>query len=87
MKNACSVNWVEANDYIISVLPPFTRKLRKFMDGELTILFNRPMLDISAFDDYLHDVYGNYEENDLSMYELLVKHYGQGFAEFIKKLL
>jgi hypothetical protein len=82
-----TVNWVEANDYIISVFSPLTQNKRKFMDGALTLVLNRPVLDIYAFDDYLHEVYGNYEENGLSMYELLVKQYGQEFAEFIKKLL
>jgi hypothetical protein len=59
-----------------------------FFDIKLSIAFQRPVLDFWKFDDFIHEIYGEYEdEQGLSLYELLVKEKGADFAEYIKGLI
>lgn len=52
-------------------------------DGMLSLLYHRPVLDIFAFDDFLHSKYGAYEEKEISMKELIKKEYGQKCLDFV----
>jgi hypothetical protein len=61
---------------------------RLYFDVRLSIAFQRPVLDYWKFDDFIHEIYGDYEEElGLSMYDLLVKEKGVDFAEYIKGLI
>jgi hypothetical protein len=47
-----------------------------YLDINLTVIFNKPIIDIYKFDDWLHSVYGQYEDQNLSMGAILKKNYG-----------
>jgi hypothetical protein len=77
---------VKENNKILSYFPHGQKRL--YFDIPLSILENRPVLDFWKFDDFIHEIYGEYEEEQgLSMYELLVKEKGIDFAEYIKGLI
>jgi hypothetical protein len=77
---------VKENNKILSNFPHGQKRL--YFDVMLSIAANRPVLDFWEFDNFLHQIYGEYEdERGLSMYDLLVKEKGVDFAEYIKGLL
>ena len=65
----------------------FKLPFNKYMDAELSVGLGKPVLDLFKFDDWLHEQYGNYEENGHSMQTLLAEHYGQETADQIQQLL
>jgi hypothetical protein len=63
-------------------------KKQLYFDIMLSIAFDRPVLDLPKFDDWMHDIYGEYEdERGLSLYDLLVKEKGADFAKYIEGLI
>ena len=58
-----------------------------FIDRELSIAFRKPIIDNGKFDDWLHENFGNYEEDGMSMYDVLISNYGDQVAIKIKGLL
>jgi hypothetical protein len=77
---------VRENNKILSCFPHGSERL--YFDIPLSILEGRPVLDLWKFDDFLHELYGDYEkERGLSMHELLVKEKGAEFAEYIKGVI
>ena len=65
----------------------YSIKFSTFINKNLSILFKKPIIDINKFDDWLHNQYGDYEEQGLSMQDVLTKNYGQSVAVQIKGLL
>ena len=65
----------------------FNLNFVKFIDPIMSVVCGKPMLDPFKFDDWLHEKYGNYEEDGLSMQTLLVKHYGQNVADYVCKII
>lgn len=63
--------------YFFKVLPK--------LDNELTIIFDRPILDIYEFEKMLHIRHGSYEERGLSTAELVEKEYGKEALSFCKE--
>lgn len=55
------------------------------LDNELTIIFNRPILDMYAFEKMLHIRHGNYEERGLSTAQLVEKDYGKDALLFCEE--
>jgi hypothetical protein len=77
---------LEENKRILSNFPYERRRL--YFDIWLSIAFGRPVLDLPKFDDLLHKIYGEYEdEQGLSLYDLLVKEKGVDFAKYIEGLV
>jgi hypothetical protein len=63
-------------------------KEQLYFNVGLSVVFDRPVLDLPMFDNWMHEIYGKYEdEQGLSLYELLVKEKGVDFAEYIKGLV
>jgi hypothetical protein len=63
-------------------------KKQLYFDMRLSIAFDRPVLDLPKFDDWMHEIYGEYEdEQGLSLYDLLVKEKGIEFAKYIEGLI
>jgi hypothetical protein len=58
-----------------------------YLDIYLSIAFMKPVIDINEFDDWLHSIHGQYEDQNLSMYTVLVKNYGEDIAKKIRELL
>ena len=66
---------------------PYGRK-QLYFDILLSIVEDRLVLDLWKFDDFMHEIYGEYEdEQGLSLYDLLVKEKGIEFAKYIEGLL
>lgn len=55
------------------------------LDNELTIIFDRPILDMFDFEKMLHIRHGSYEERGLSTAELVEKEYGKEALSFCKE--
>ena len=51
-------------------------------DGWLSLLYHRTVLDMFAFDDFLHSKYGDYEAEGKSMHDVVLEHYGEKAASF-----
>jgi hypothetical protein len=74
---------LKENGKILSCFPSGEKRL--YFDVALSIVFNRPVLDLIKFEDFMHQVYGEYEEEQgLSLYELLVREKGEVFAGYIE---
>jgi len=65
----------------------FNANFLNYMDEELTTSLQKPILDIQRFDHLLHELYGDYENKKLSMYDVLVKNYSETVVLQIKGLL
>jgi hypothetical protein len=77
---------LEKNKRILSNFPYERKQL--YFDVRLSIAFGRPVLDLPKFDDWMHKIYGEYEdEQGLSLYDLLVKEKGIDFAKYIEGLI
>ena len=61
--------------------------LTEFLDRELTVYFCKPIIDVYKFDDWLHEMYGEYENERLSMCDALTDIFGESVAMRIKELL
>ena len=55
------------------------------LDNELTIIFDRPILDMYEFEKILHIRHGSYEKRGLSTAELVEKEYGKEALSFCKE--
>jgi hypothetical protein len=77
-------------------LKPFQKNLLKHFnisDFEkvycplLSFIRMKPTIDYIKFDDLLHKRHGNYEDDDLSMSDVILKYYGaDAHRWFVKKL-
>ena len=76
--------WGEAQKYFKAV---FKTDITPFYDGQMTVLFGKICINIYKFDDYLHDLYGDYEKNGFCMNYIVLKHYGSHGVELLNKLL
>jgi hypothetical protein len=77
---------LKENKKILSHFPHGKKQL--YFDILLSIIEDRPVLDFWKFDDFIHEIYGEYEdEQGLSLYDLLVKEKGIGFAKYIEGIL
>jgi len=65
----------------------FHVNIAPFYDGLTTVLFQKICINILIFDDYLHKLYGFYEDKGLSMKEMIFKKYGNEGIELMDKLL
>ncbi|MDR2650852.1 MAG: hypothetical protein LBC68_00860 [Prevotellaceae bacterium] len=65
----------------------FNVPLGWFYDGLTTVCMGRICIDITKFDDYIHKLYGDYEDRGLSLEELIIEKYGSMAANILDKLL
>lgn len=63
------MDWSVANVLVEIGLHP-----EDFYDSVLTAITKKPCFDIFKFDDFLHSVYGYYEEQGKSMADILHEH-------------
>lgn len=56
------------------------------LDNNMTILLNKPVLDMFEFDNFLHTKYGDYENEGLSMYDIIKNNYGDSAVAFAKDI-
>ena len=76
------------NDEIMTLYQLFKEKFglrfNDYLDVQMSAISGKPTIDPFKFDDWLHEKYGNYEEDGYSMETLLIKQYGQGVADQIR---
>lgn len=65
----------------------FNEDFLLFFDKELSFAYDRIVIDIVKFDDFLHKKFGNYEEKALSMANIMFDNFGYKATKFFKKLL
>jgi hypothetical protein len=58
-----------------------------FYDGLVTVTFGRICIDLFLFDDYLHKMYGEYEDRGLSIQGIILEKYGKEGDELINNLM
>jgi len=63
------------------------REFAPFYDGEMTIILKRICLSPVKFDDYLHEVHGDYENEGKNMIDAVAEYYGTEGVELIEKLM
>lgn len=73
----------------LNKLPPEFRYgfKERFVDNLLTSALGRWIIDIEQFDQYLHELYGNYENKGLSMRDLIESKMGTKALKLIENLL
>lgn len=52
-----------------------------------SLIFGKIKLDIVKFDDWLHRKHGDYEDEGMSMSDLILSEYGKSAHSFIKEHL
>ena len=65
----------------------FGVNIAPFYYGLLTVLSKKICIDIFLFDDYLHQIHGEYEEQGISMEKLIEQKYGNEAVEIFNKLI
>lgn len=65
----------------------FGIKFSKVHDKLMSVVFRLVIIDIFAFDDRLHEKYGNYEEEGKSMRDIVTEHYGEKGMKMILNLI
>ena len=65
----------------------FKVNITPFYDGLLTLACQHICIDPFKFDDYLHMVYGEYEEQGKSMQDVIIENYGQKGEQLFEKLI
>lgn len=69
----------------------FHERFEKFFSKEMRLLScfsNQVLIDVLAFDDYLHEKWGDYEtEHGWSMKQCIKEHYGKDAAKFFESLI
>ena len=76
--------WSKAGKDFSSV---FNTNIRPFYDGQATLIFKKICINPFVFDDYLHRLYGDYEQQGQSMDDIIREHYGKEGVKLINKLL
>ena len=70
-----SYSWSDmANEFTSRGIPHDV--VRNLVDVPSAIIFNRPLMNVFKFDDYLHDKYGDYESEGKSMKDMFVLIFG-----------
>ena len=72
------------NDKFYSI---FGVSFKPFYDGLMSVVSKHLCIDIMKFDDWLHEKYGNYEDNGKSMDDLIREKYGEKGVNLINELI
>jgi len=68
----------------------FHTEFRRFFNHDsrfLSLVYGKIIMDIYAFDDFLHAFYGEYEEQGKNMLEVIAENYGQKGVDLIIDLM
>lgn len=60
---------------------------KRFYDGLMSVVFGKLTINIIVFDDYLHERFGEYEDEGKSMKDEVIEKFGKEASEFITQLL
>ena len=65
----------------------FKASIQPFYDGLATLAFKKVCIDPFKFDDFLHQKFGDYEENSETMEYIVSLHYGKEGLKILNRLL
>ena len=65
----------------------FGTGFKSFYDGLMSIAMKKLCIDIIKFDDWLHERYGDYEDDGKSMDDIVREKYGEKGAKLIEELI
>ncbi|KAA6323095.1 hypothetical protein EZS27_027427 [termite gut metagenome] len=83
-EHAIAGEWGKANKDFKNC---FGIPIRAFHDGITTMAFKKVSIDPFRFDDYLHDLYGNYEQEGKTLEDIILEKYGEQALKLIKELI
>ena len=58
-----------------------------FYDGFMSWVSGHISIDIARFDEYLHDRFGQYENQGLSMQDIILMNYGRKAVDLVEGLI
>lgn len=65
----------------------FDLDYRNFVDVQCTLLLGYVAIDILKFDDWLHSLFGEYEDAGMSMMDCITKNFGSDACSFVSSML
>lgn len=65
----------------------FHTSFHPFFNALYTVALRRIYFDAVLFDDYLHKLYGDFESQRKSTFDIITEKYGKEACEFIRKIL
>ena len=65
----------------------FGISIQPFYDGLITLVFKSVKIDPFKFDDFLHKVHGNYEDDGKSMNDIVIEKYGENALKTLNRLI
>lgn len=60
-----------------------THGVNDYLDPMLTALKSKPALNIFKLDEWLHEKFGNYEDDEKSMEDIIREHFGESAVKFV----
>lgn len=63
-------------------VPPFSKLINNAM-----VLFGEFVIDILKFDQFLHEKFGNYEDEGKSMRDILSEKYGDDIKDYVEQMV
>lgn len=71
----CSYAWSDMANFMTDCGIPHG-VVKKLADNLMAMIMKRPILDVFEFDDYLHEKYGNYEDQGKSQEDIFKELFG-----------
>lgn len=65
----------------------FGVSIYSYLDSMMSMVTGKITIDIIRFDDYLHEQFGQYEDDKKSMSDIIKEKYGEEAEAFIKQLI
>ena len=78
---------MNAQHFILEMIKHFNCRNPNIFMCQTTFIESEVDLDLFEFDQWLHEVHGNYEDCGMSMSDIILKHYGKKAHTFIKSLM
>jgi hypothetical protein len=65
----------------------FKTGIGRFHEQFMSIGFGRVLIDIAEFDLWLHERHGDYEDEKLSLKDVVIKYYGNEAFKFLNDII
>lgn len=65
----------------------FGIRLGNFIDNMRSAVEGRVVINLFKFDEWLHKKHGNYDMDELSMQDIIIKYYGNEANEIVKRFI
>lgn len=61
-----------------------THGVNDYLDPLLTMVTRKPSMDIFALDEWLHERFGDYEDAEKSMNDIILEKFGKEALDFVQ---